>query len=226
MLDRTNIGISPPYNPQIIDPNFAPDVSYTVGNYEPALNPNIGIIPDPGINIIPDPNINLGGGDIIINPPGGEIIYEDPNYGIPVPPPIIPDYGGLGGNVIINPVPGPGSIIPDQGPIILPPGSGVTGSFLPDPSSQEYVARDPLADEFGTYDSTGGNPFIINDPIPVPQPIPPPIPPPIPQPAPVPLVVPSSQTPTAPIFDEDFTRGRPIYDEFQEDRYRGFRLGR
>ena len=30
---------------------------------------------------------------------------------------------------------------------------------------------------------------------------------------------------TAPVMDEDFQRGRPIYDEFSEDRYRGFRLG-
>ena len=27
------------------------------------------------------------------------------------------------------------------------------------------------------------------------------------------------------IADEDFERGRPIYDEFSQDRYRGFRFG-
>ena len=223
MFDRTNIGISPPVNPQF-DPNYAPDVSYTEGHYQPGLNPNIGIFPDPNIylgggggDIIID---SQGGGDVVFDSPGGgEVIYEDPNFGLP---PYFPDYGGMGGgDIFIGPVPGP-----DPGPPILPPGGGITGSYLPDPSSPEYVAKDPLADEFGTYDSTGGKAFNINTPIPVPQPIPPPIPPPIPQPAPVPLVVPSSQTPTAPIFDEDFTRGRPIYDEFQEDRYRGFRLGR
>ena len=32
-------------------------------------------------------------------------------------------------------------------------------------------------------------------------------------------------TPVAPIMDEDFQRGRPIYDEFNEDRYRNFRFG-
>jgi hypothetical protein len=36
---------------------------------------------------------------------------------------------------------------------------------------------------------------------------------------------PSAST-TGPIMDEDFQRGRPIYDEINEDRYRGFRLGR
>ena len=31
--------------------------------------------------------------------------------------------------------------------------------------------------------------------------------------------------PIAPIMDEDFQRGRPIYDEFNEDRYRNFKFG-
>ena len=31
--------------------------------------------------------------------------------------------------------------------------------------------------------------------------------------------------PVAPILDEDFQRGRPIYDEFNEDRYRNFKFG-
>ena len=30
----------------------------------------------------------------------------------------------------------------------------------------------------------------------------------------------------APILDEDFQRGRPIYDEFSEDRYRNFKFGK
>ena len=42
-----------------------------------------------------------------------------------------------------------------------------------------------------------------------------PVPPPGPQNGPI-----------GPIMDEDFQRGRPIYDEFSEDRYRGFRFGR
>ena len=44
----------------------------------------------------------------------------------------------------------------------------------------------------------------------------------------VPNVVLPPQPPTpsaSPIMDEDFQRGRPIYDEFREDRYRGFRFG-
>ena len=48
----------------------------------------------------------------------------------------------------------------------------------------------------------------------------------------VPNVIYNQQTaqppaaPIAPIMDEDFQRGRPIYDEINEDIYRGFRLGR
>jgi len=43
-----------------------------------------------------------------------------------------------------------------------------------------------------------------------------------------PLPVPAPEqkpSPVGPIMDEDFQRGRPIYDEFTEDRYRGFRFG-
>ena len=49
----------------------------------------------------------------------------------------------------------------------------------------------------------------------------------------VPNVVFSQQTnqqsttqPISPILDEDFQRGRPIYDEFTEDRYRNFKFGK
>ena len=36
---------------------------------------------------------------------------------------------------------------------------------------------------------------------------------------------PATNPPIAPIMDEDFQRGRPIYDEFNEDRYRNFKFG-
>ena len=36
---------------------------------------------------------------------------------------------------------------------------------------------------------------------------------------------PATNPPVAPIMDEDFQRGRPIYDEFNEDRYRNFKFG-
>ena len=38
----------------------------------------------------------------------------------------------------------------------------------------------------------------------------------------VPQVAPQS---IGPIMDEDFQRGRPIYDEFNEDRYKNFKFG-
>ena len=37
---------------------------------------------------------------------------------------------------------------------------------------------------------------------------------------------PQVPTAAAPIMDEDFQRGRPIYDEFNEDRYRNFKFGK
>ena len=36
---------------------------------------------------------------------------------------------------------------------------------------------------------------------------------------------PTATQPVSPIMDEDFQRGRPIYDEFNEDRYRNFKFG-
>ena len=36
---------------------------------------------------------------------------------------------------------------------------------------------------------------------------------------------PTPSQPVSPIMDEDFQRGRPIYDEFNEDRYRNFKFG-
>ena len=40
-----------------------------------------------------------------------------------------------------------------------------------------------------------------------------------------PQTAPQVPTASAPIMDEDFQRGRPIYDEFSEDRYRNFKFG-
>ena len=37
---------------------------------------------------------------------------------------------------------------------------------------------------------------------------------------------PQVPTAAAPIMDEDFQRGRPIYDEFDENRYRNFKFGK
>ena len=36
---------------------------------------------------------------------------------------------------------------------------------------------------------------------------------------------PTATQPVSPIMDEDFQRGRPIYDEFNEDRYRNLKFG-
>ena len=41
----------------------------------------------------------------------------------------------------------------------------------------------------------------------------------------VPAVQQAAPQSIGPIMDEDFQRGRPIYDEFNEDRYRNFKFG-
>ena len=78
---------------------------------------------------------------------------------------------------------------------------GIEGSALPPLTSPELVSANPLAQTTGAYStsSTAGGA----------------VPPPAPQ-----------NQPVGPIMDEDFQRGRPVYDELDENRYRGFRMGR
>ena len=106
-----------------------------------------------------------------------------------------------------------------------------------------YIASNTGLEPYGVSQPTGygtatmGTPVVemppvtqvtqvteIPTPVAVPEPIPVPTPVPVPAPVPVPPRVPATP-PAAPIMDEDFQRGRPIYDEFSEDRYRGFRFG-
>ena len=107
-------------------------------------------------------------------------------------------------------------------PLLVSSTGGLTGSMLPPVTSPELVSANPLAQTTGSYVSSTPIASSITQPtgygtstmggtqI---------IPPPIQQ------VTPAPQAPIGPIMDEDFQRGRPIYDEFSEDRYRGFRLG-
>ena len=96
------------------------------------------------------------------------------------------------------------SVVPPTSSLSVPgvglPVAGVEGSALPSLASPELVSPNPLAQATGSYatSSAGGM-----------------VPPPVPQ-----------NQPVGPIMDEDFQRGRPIYDELAEDRYRGFRFGR
>ena len=107
-------------------------------------------------------------------------------------------------------------------PLLVSSTGGLTGSMLPPVTSPELVSANPLAQTTGSYVSSTPIASSITQPtgygtstmggtqI---------IPPPIQQ------VTPAPQAPIGPIMDEDFQRGRPIYDEFSEDRYRGFRFG-
>ena len=107
-------------------------------------------------------------------------------------------------------------------PLLVSSTGGLTGSMLPPVTSPELVSANPLAQTTGSYVSSTPIASSITQPtgygtstmggtqI---------MPPPMQQ------VTPAPQAPIGPIMDEDFQRGRPIYDEFSEDRYRGFRLG-
>ena len=117
-----------------------------------------------------------------------------------VTPPVVSPTASLA-------VPGalPSVVTPPAASLVVP-GAGLTvggveGSALPSLASPELVSPNPLAQTTGAYSTSstvGGM-----------------VPPPVPQ-----------NQPIGPIMDEDFQRGRPIYDELAEDRYRGFRLGR
>lgn len=81
------------------------------------------------------------------------------------------------------------------------PVAGVEGAIPPPLPSPEIVSTNPLAQTTGAYTTSSASIGLV------------------------PPTVPQGQA-IGPIMDEDFQRGRPIYDEFNEDRYRGFRLGR
>ena len=120
--------------------------------------------------------------------------------------------------------------------------SGVAGSALPPITSPEIVSENPLAqttgsyvassaglDQYGVSQQTGYGTATLGTPVTTTVTTATPVPVPVPVPEPTPIVPPPAPAPqnppVGPIMDEDFQRGRPIYDEFSEDRYRGFRFG-
>ena len=134
-------------------------------------------------------------------------------------------------------------------PLLL--ASGTAGSALPPVTSPEIVSQNPLAqttgsyiasntglEAYGTSQPTGYGTATLGTPVTevapvtqvtqvteaIPTPVSVATPVPVAQPVPVAPPVPATP-PVGPIMDEDFQRGRPIYDEFSEDRYRGFRFG-
>ena len=88
------------------------------------------------------------------------------------------------------------------------PVGGLEGSALPPITSPEIVSANPLAQTTGAYATSSTGAYATA--------------------STAGLIPPSPQQnqPVGPIMDEDFQRGRPVYDELNEDRYRGFRMGR
>ena len=87
------------------------------------------------------------------------------------------------------------------------PVGGLEGSALPPITSPEIVSANPLAQTTGSYATSSTGAYATASTAGL-------IPPP------------QQNQPVGPIMDEDFQRGRPVYDELNEDRYRGFRMGR
>ena len=87
------------------------------------------------------------------------------------------------------------------------PVGGLEGSALPPITSPEIVSANPLAQTTGAYATSSTGAYATASTAGL-------IPPP------------QQNQPIGPIMDEDFQRGRPVYDELNEDRYRGFRMGR
>ena len=156
---------------------------------------------------IVDPNLALTGATTSL--------ITDPTSLMQVPS---PDLQGI--QYLTN----PGVPQPVVDPLLLSTAGGLTGSTLPPVTSPEFISANPLAQTTGSYAASAlaGTPTSLSQPTGYGSatmggtPVPPP---------PMPQVPPAPQAPIGPIMDEDFQRGRPIYDEFSEDRYRGFRLG-
>ena len=156
---------------------------------------------------IVDPNLALTGATTSL--------ITDPTSLMQVPS---PDLQGI--QYLTN----PGVPQPVVDPLLLSTAGGLTGSTLPPVTSPEFISANPLAQTTGSYAASAlaGTPTSLSQPTGYGSatmggtPVPPP---------PMPQAPPAPQAPIGPIMDEDFQRGRPIYDEFSEDRYRGFRLG-
>ena len=212
MLDRTSVGISPllstPVTTQFVSTPAVQTTSFVPGAVSQPLNLVQSSVPVASAYTtqVVDQGLAL---------PTTASYVPDPGFGVSVvPQTTLPDQGFT-------------TVIPDSTPTYIPTPDLQTVSVIPDPSLQaiqsqalpvassivtpgpviasgvtpEIVSANPLAQTTGTYTTTttGGTP----------------VPPPVPQNAPI-----------GPIMDEDFQRGRPIYDTFSEDRYRGFRFGR
>ena len=234
MIDTTNVGISPLLS-QPVGTSFATTPGLTAGALaQPATlataQPttlttgslplmSTGAVLDQGLTLPPTTTSVLPNATASLMTP---TLLPDAGLGASfVPQTTLPDQAltsfAQTPNVLATPAAVPSvvspSVVAPTLPSIAPstaslavPGVGLTvggvqGSALPSLASPELVSSNPLAQTTGAYATSSTVGGMVS--------------PSIPQNLPVGL-----------IMDEDFQRGRPIYDELSEDRYRGFRLGR
>lgn len=197
MIDRTNVGISPLLSTPIT-PSYliTPEVQTT--SFIPGVISQPLTYPRTNVPVAPvaysSKNIDQG------------FTFSDTTFEASiVPQTSLPDqpFTTMIPDTTPSIVPTPDvqtlSVLPDPGlhAVITP--TQITGPMLPPTISSEIIATNTLDQTTSsltknTLDGTT-------------------VPPPAPQ-----------NPPIGPIMDEDFQRGRPIYDEFIEDRYRGFRF--
>jgi hypothetical protein len=222
MIDATNVGISPlmtaPVTTSYVTTPAVDTTAYTTGVQTYTTGFDQGLtVPGTTTTYVQDAGLGL------------QTTYADP-YMTSVATPGVQTVTTLPDTTVYT------------DPLLL--ASGAPGSALPPVTSPEIVSESPLAQTTGSYvaSSTGldayglsqqtgygtatmGTPVTTttvatSTPVAVPA---------VPVPEPTPIVPPPAPAPqnppVGPIMDEDFQRGRPIYDEFSEDRYRGFRFG-
>lgn len=165
-------------------------------SFTPDLTGAASIVPTPDVQALP-----------LATPPVTSVVA--PTVPSVVQPPVASVVAPTVPSVVQPPVT---SVVPTVPSVVSPPAvsslavpgaglpvGGLEGSALPPLTSPELVSTNPLAQTTVAYAtaSTGS------------------------------VVPPTQQNqPVGPIMDEDFQRGRPVYDELNEDRYRGFRMGR
>ena len=173
-----------------------PDQALT--SFVPDLTGAASIVPTPDVQTLPlaTPPVTS-----VVQPPVASVVA--PTVTSVVQPPVA--------SVVPSTV--PSLISPPAVSSVAVPGAGLPvggleGSALPPITSPEIVSANPLAQTTGAYATSSTGAYATA--------------------STAGLIPPSPQQnqPVGPIMDEDFQRGRPVYDELNEDRYRGFRMGR
>jgi hypothetical protein len=233
MIDRTSVGITPLLSTPVTTSYVTPSVQTT--SFVPAAVTQPVAFAQTSVPVTTTTYTTSVVDQGLTVPAATTSYVPDPGFGVSVvPQTTLPDQTFT-------------TVIPDATPTYVPTPDVQTVSVVPDAGLQTIQSQVPVAT---TVDTTL-TPEIVSS-VPVPQttyatttvggtplpqttystttaggtPLPQttyttttaggtPVPPPAPQNAPL-----------GPIMDEDFQRGRPIYDTFSEDRYRGFRFGR